>query len=167
MHLQTSLTKRRYLKDKREFKEIWPLISEIISSGGEAPIYPNGQSMLPLIRPGKDMVTIVAPSELKKDDIVLFVRQTGQFVLHRIVCIKKDYCNMIGDNEKAIEFKIPVSNVLAKVKSIQRDGEIVDFDSKEYKKYLKKLHRKINFNRLPTRLSILKRKIFKKKSTSK
>ena len=128
---------------------------------------PNGISMMPLIRPDKDLVTIVSPDELKKDDIVLFVRPSGQFVLHRIFEIKKGRYNIIGDNQKVIEFKVPRERIVAKVKSIQRDGETVDFESKEYKKYLKKFRRKVNFYRFPSFLSIIKQKIFKKKSTSK
>lgn len=146
---------------------MWPLINEVISSGGEFCLHPNGHSMMPLIRPGEDMVTIVAPTELENDDIVLYVRESGQFVLHRLISTKKGYCTMFGDNQKALEHKIPIKNVLAKVKYIHRDGEIINFDSKEYKKYVKKVHRKINFYRFPVFLSKIKHKIFKKKSTSK
>lgn len=155
------------MKTKQDLRVVWPSINDIISNGGEFCLLPNGNSMLPLIRPGQDMVTIVSPEDLKKDDIVLFVRRTGQFVLHRIVDIKKGRYNIIGDNQRTIEFKIPREWILAKVKYIHRDGEIIDFESKEYKKYLKKLHRKINFYRFPSFLSIMKQRIFKKKSTSK
>ena len=145
---------------------MWPIISEVLSSGGEFCLHPNGQSMLPIIRPSIDMVTIVSPQELKNDDIVLYVRASGQFVLHRLISIKKGKCTMFGDNQKALERNIPIENVVAKVKSIHRDGEIVDFNSKEYKKYVKKIHRKINFYKFPIFLITVKNKIFKKKSTS-
>ena len=156
-----------YLKNKQDLKEMWPFISEMLANGGDFSLLPNGTSMLPLIRPGEDLVTIVAPKELKKDDIVLFVRKTGQFVLHRIVSMKNGLCNMIGDNQKTIEFKIPVEDIVAKVKYIHRNGEVIDFESKDYKKYVKKIRRKTNFYRFPSFLSIMKQKIFKKKSTSK
>jgi phage repressor protein C with HTH and peptisase S24 domain len=155
------------LKIKQELKEMWPIISEVLSSGGEFCLNPNGHSMLPLIRPGIDMVTIVSPTELENDDIVLYVRESGQFVLHRLIKTKKGFCTMFGDNQKALEPKIPLKNVLAKVKYIHRDGNVIDFNSKEYKKYVKKIHRRINFYRFPVFLSKIKNKIFKKKSTSK
>lgn len=151
-----------YLKNKQEMKDIWPLINEVISSGGEFQIYPNGVSMLPLIRPSVDMVTLVSPKELQKNDIVLYQRASGQFVLHRLIKVdKKGNCTMFGDNQKALERGIPLDNVLAKVKSIQRDGETVDFSSKKYKKYLRRIHRRINFYRFPVLLSKIKHKIFK------
>lgn len=155
------------MSNKQDLKDVWPIINEVVSSDGEFSLKPNGVSMLPLIRPGIDAVTIVAPKDLKKDDIVLYRRASGQFVLHRLIRIKKGRCTMFGDNQKIIEYKIPVTNVLAKVKSIYRDGEAIDFDGKEYKKYLKKLHRKINFYKLPTLLYRIKCKLVKRKSTSK
>lgn len=156
------------MSNKQELKDIWPLISEVISSGGEFRLNPNGISMLPLIRPSVDSVTIVAPNDLKNDDIVLYVRKSGQFVLHRLIKVnKKGLCTMFGDNQKSLEHKIPLSDVLAKVNEIYRDGVKVDFDSKEYKKYVKKIHRRINLYKLPTLLYKIKCKIFKRKSTSK
>ena len=157
-----------YLKNKQELKEAWPMINQVLSRGEEFPIYPNGTSMLPLIRPGIDMVTLVLPNELKKDDIVLYKRATGQFVLHRLIKInKKGLCTMFGDNQNALEFNIPLENILAKIKSLYRDDKLVDFSSKEYKKYVRGIHRRINRNKLPVFLSKVKYKILKSKSTSK
>ena len=154
------------MKNKQDLSQMWPIISEVIVSGGEFCLHPNGQSMLPLIRPSTDMVTIVAPTELENDDIVLYVRESGQFVLHMLISIKKGKCTMFGDNQKALEHNIPLDKVVAKVKYLHRDGEIIDFNGKDYKKYVKKIHRRINFYRFPVFLSKIKNKIFKKKSTS-
>ena len=49
-----------------ELKEAWSIIEEVISSGGEFSISPSGTSMLPLIRPGKDVVVLVAQLSLRK-----------------------------------------------------------------------------------------------------
>ena len=76
--------------NKQDFKieEMYPLISEIISSGGSFRIFPKGISMLPTIKQGEDSVELAAPKKLRKYDIVLYKRPNGQFVIHRIMKIK-------------------------------------------------------------------------------
>ena len=145
--------------------ELWPIIEEVISSGGEFRLTPYGTSMLPLLEPGKCTVVLVEPKEIKKGDIVLFVRASGQFVLHRVVAVKKDYYNMCGDNETAIEYRVLKENIKAVVKEIYIGEEKVDTNSKAHKDYLRSIQKKINRHKLPVFLSKLKRKIFKKKST--
>ena len=149
------------MSNKIKLEDLWPIIDEVISSDGEFSLTPYGISMLPLLEPGKCNVILVKPNEIKKGDIVLFVRPSGQFVLHRAICVKKDYINFCGDNEKAIEFKVPKASVRAVVKDIYVNGEKVDTNSEEHQKYLKGIYRKIRRYRLPVFLSKIKHKIFK------
>lgn len=149
-----------------ELKDMWPLINEVISTGGEFRMAPHGNSMLPLIRPNIDEVVLVAPNNLKKHDIVLFRRDDGKFVLHRLMLIKKDEYLMCGDNQRFYETDIKSENILAKVKSIYRDGVLVDLESKEYKKYVKCFARQVARADFRLKLSILKCKIFGKKKTT-
>ena len=49
-----------------------------------------GISMYPLLRQRKDSVHIVKINKtLKKNDVILYKRDTGQYVLHRLIKIKK------------------------------------------------------------------------------
>jgi|GEM_PF-6186439 len=69
-------------------REILPLIEESIQSGVPVKLTVKGGSMAPLLRDGKDVVTLY-PSDtgrLKKGDVVLFRHKNG-FILHRIISI--------------------------------------------------------------------------------
>ena len=101
--------------------EMVGLIEEVISDNGEFRLYPKGTSMLPLIRQGKDSVILVQPSLLSIGDIILYKRENGQFVLHRIVKTKKDEYILCGDNQTQLEYGIKESQVIAKVKAVYID----------------------------------------------
>lgn len=119
--------------------ELWPLMKEVIESEGEFTFIPNGVSMLPLIVPGKDSVTLVKANDIKKYDIVLYKRDNGQFVLHRVVGFHKNEYIMCGDNQFFLERNITKTHILASLKEIIKNGKAVDFSSASYKKYLKTL----------------------------
>ena len=118
---------------------MWPLIEESISTGGEFRLFHKGKSMMPLLREGKDSVLLVKPDNIQKNDIVLFVRESGQFVMHRVVKIKGDEYIMCGDYQCVLERGIKKENIVAKVKGVFRENEYNDLTSKEYKKYVKGL----------------------------
>ena len=118
--------------------EIWQLASDVISSGGEFRLFHKGTSMLPLLRQGIDSVVLVAPTDIKKNDILLYRRASGQYVMHRAIKIKKDEFIMCGDNQYVHEHGIKQENILAKVKGIYRGEEYIEIDNKEYKKYVKR-----------------------------
>lgn len=149
------------MSNKVELNDLWPVIEEVISSGGEFQLTPYGISMLPLIRPGQDSVILVSPRDLKKTDIVLYKRCDGSFVLHRIMLIQKDNYIMCGDNQNYLERDIKKEQILALVKDIYRDGEKINTETDEYKKYIKSLYKKVRKSRLRLFLSRIKHKIFK------
>ena len=146
-----------------ELKELWPLISESIKDGGQFTMIPRGISMLPLIRPARDEVVLVEPIDIKKTDIVLYRRDDGKFVLHRVMYIKKGEYIMCGDNQSCLERGIEERHLLAKVSEIHKDGRVVDTTTKEYEKYLKKLYKKIRRARIRRFLGRIKRIFIKKK----
>ncbi|MBQ4510186.1 MAG: S24/S26 family peptidase [Clostridia bacterium] len=118
--------------------EIWELANVVISSGGEFRLFHKGTSMMPLLRQGKDSVVLVAPNDIKKNDILLFKRANGQFVMHRAIKIKKNEYIMCGDNQYEHERGIKKENILAKVKGIYRGDVYFETDNTEYQKYVKR-----------------------------
>ena len=80
-------------------KEIFPLIEEGIKNGGKYRFYPKGVSMLPLLREGIDSVILSLPEKIEKYDMVLYQRDDGQYVLHRVVDIKDGKYDFCGDNQ--------------------------------------------------------------------
>ena len=110
-------------KEILPLEELAPIIAEVVSGGGTFTIYPGGTSMLPTIRPGEDAVVLTAPTRLKARDIILYRRDSGVFVLHRIVKVKKDGSFVLrGDNQFYNESGVLPSHVIAVVERY-RKGE--------------------------------------------
>ena len=63
---------------------------EILARDGRL-FYTNvGDSMMPLIKQGRDLLVIEKTAgKLKKYDIPLYKRDNGQYVLHRILKVRK------------------------------------------------------------------------------
>ena len=63
-------------------------------------IYTNlGDSMMPIIRQNRDLLIIEKVNgRLKKYDVPLYKRDSGQYVLHRILKVRKNDYVMCGDN---------------------------------------------------------------------
>ena len=64
-------------------------------------VYTNrGVSMLPLLRQGKDVMIIdkLGPEGCRLYDAVLFKRDNGQYVLHRVMKIRDRQYWILGDN---------------------------------------------------------------------
>lgn len=145
-------------------KDFWPIMKEVIESGGEFTFKPNGVSMMPLIRQGIDEVVLVKAENIKVGDAVFYQRDNGQFVLHRIVKEKKGKYVMCGDNQFILEYGITDKHILAKMKAVIRDGQVIDETNKEYRKYIKGLPFRRFKKKTRNFLSRVKAKIFKKKT---
>lgn len=142
--------------------DLYPLIDEVISSGGEFRMYPRGVSMLPLLTQGEDSVVLVSLGDVCESDMILYRRDNGQFVLHRVIKIEGDEYIMCGDNQYELERGIKREHLLAKVKYFYNRDKKVTLDSKEYQKYLKKLPRRRRWLKLKGILIKIRNKIFKK-----
>lgn len=147
-----------------DLHEFWPIMKEVIDSGGEFTFFPHGTSMMPLIRQGVDQVILVQAKDIKLGDTVFYLRDNGQFVLHRIVKIKNGEYVMCGDNQFKLEYGITDKHILAKMKSFIRDGQVIDDTNKKYRKYVKGLPFRRFKKRARNLLVRIKRKIFKKKA---
>lgn len=118
--------------------ELFPLIEEGIKNGGKYRFYPKGTSMLPLIRQGIDSVVLTDVGEIKKYDMILYIRDDGAFVLHRVVGIRNGLYDLCGDNQCFIERGVRPDQVRATVDGIYRGDEFVSPNSPKYMKYVKK-----------------------------
>lgn len=128
-------------------KELVPLICEVIGSGAEFRLYPRGRSMLPTIVEGEDSVILVSPDELRRMDAVLYRRDNGQYVLHRIIRDRGELLDMCGDNQVVIEKDVPRSHVLAKVKAVYKKDVRIEVTDPIYQKKLARLYAKKPFGR--------------------
>lgn len=97
---------------------------EILARDGQL-VYTNvGDSMLPLIRQGRDLLVIKPKTgRLKKYDIPLYRRDSGQYVLHRILKVRPDDYVICGDNRWSREYGITDRHIVGVLTAIIRDGK--------------------------------------------
>ncbi|MGN0622523.1 MAG: S24/S26 family peptidase [Oscillospiraceae bacterium] len=109
----------------------------VLESGGEFRIYPKGTSMLPLIVQGRDSVALIKPSgELKKGDIAFYLRDSGQYVLHRVVRAENGVYSMCGDNQLNIEQGIEQRHIIGVVSKIYRRDKLITPQKLCYRLYV-------------------------------
>lgn len=90
----------------------------------------EGESMRPLIRKGRDPVTIVpVRGELKKGDVVLFTLGDGRYVVHRVWRLREGLVRTLGDNCVNPEPWFPRAQVLGQVVRFSRNGHAFRLDT--------------------------------------
>lgn len=101
-------------------------------------VYTNvGDSMLPLIRQGRDLLIISAVNgRLKKYDVPLYKRDSGQYVLHRILKVRADDYVICGDNRWQREYGITDRHIIGVLTGIVRDGKEISVTDKRYRLYV-------------------------------
>lgn len=105
-------------------EEMMSIIQEQLESGGKATFTPKGKSMFPMLRDGKDTVTIgKAIGPLRKYDIPLYQRSNGKFVLHRVVKVQHGTYVMRGDGQFFDEYGVEDSQIIGVVESFSRKGK--------------------------------------------
>ena len=99
---------------------------DVISEKGQL-IYTNvGDSMYPLIQP-RDLLVIKKLSRpIRRFDVPLYKRDSGQYVLHRVMKIKKDGSYvMCGDNRNQLEYGITDRHIIGILTDIIRNGQTI------------------------------------------
>ena len=90
----------------------------------------EGESMRPLIRKGRDPVTIVpVRGEMKKGDVVLFTLGDGRYVVHRVWRLREGLVRTLGDNCVNPEPWFPRAQVLGQVVRFSRNGHAFRLDT--------------------------------------
>lgn len=119
---------------------LMPIMQEHLAAGRIVRFGPKGTSMLPMLRQGIDTVEISpVPATLKKYDLPLYRRESGQFVLHRIVTVGDTY-TCIGDNQFAFETGVKHSQMLALVTAFYRGDKRYSVNAWHYRLYCRLWH---------------------------
>ena len=120
--------------------DLMPMIRAKLAAGESVVIGPKGTSMLPLIRQGTDFVELSPlPEKLKKYDLPLYQRPSGQYVLHRIVRAGETY-TCIGDNQLVLEKNVSHEWMIALVTAVYRGEKRVPVKAFSYKLYSRLWH---------------------------
>ena len=111
-------------------------LEEVLASGRPVVTITIGDSMEPLLYNRSTRVVIYRTDcELKKNDLPVYKRPTGQFVMHRIIRVDKDYYYTRGDNRIGLE-PVPKEWVLGGVTEIYRKDKHFSVDNKWYRSYV-------------------------------
>ena len=122
-------------------------------------VYTNvGDSMRPLIRQDRDILIIEKPQgRLKKYDVPLYKRDSGQYVLHRVLKVRDSDYVICGDNRYNKEYGITDRHIIGVLTAVVRDGKEIPINDWWYRLYV---HLWCDF--FPIRALILKAKHFPK-----
>ena len=116
-------------------EDLVPILKETLNNNKNFIMPVRGTSMLPFIYE-TNYVILSNPINLKKNDIIFYQRDNGNFVLHRIYQVKKDYFVLLGDNQIIKEEPIYSKQIIGKVIAIKRKKKTDYLNSFSYKLYL-------------------------------
>ena len=109
--------------DTREYVSV---LREIAAEGKVVSMRIAGSSMSPFLCHNRDYIYFIKPDRaLRKGDMVFYQRDTGQYVMHRI--LKKDGRGfyIVGDAQTAIEGPVREDQIFARIIKVQRKGKIL------------------------------------------
>ncbi len=111
-------------------------IEELLEENGKHWQTTVGDSMEPMLKNRKSIVEIVKPERpLKRYDLPLYRRPSGQYVLHRILKVKKDAYVTCGDNRCSRE-RVPKEWVIGVMSGYYKNGRYISEKSFKYRLYV-------------------------------
>lgn len=133
-------------------EELSELIALQLKNGGRARLTVTGSSMSPMLHHCRDTV-ILSPvtGRQKKGELILYRRDSGQYVLHRIVKVTKEGYICCGDNQ-AMREPVRQDQLIAVTEEFIRKGKKYTRNSLSYRLYkavwvglfpLRKIHLKL------------------------
>ena len=125
---------------KTQLDQLMPLIKDELAAGRSVRFSPSGTSMLPMLREGVDSVVLSpVPEKLKKYDLPLYVRTSGQYILHRIIKVGDTY-TCIGDNQFYKEIGLQHCQMIAVVTAFTHKGKEISTKNFWYRFYCRFWH---------------------------
>lgn len=111
---------------------------EVIARDGRL-IYTNrGDSMMPLIKQDRDLLVISKKPgcRLRKYDVPLYKRDSGQYVLHRILKVRRHDYVICGDNRWCREYGITDRHIIGVLTAVIRNGKEIKVTDLRYRLYV-------------------------------
>ena len=117
-------------------REMYPVIAEVMASGGEFTFSPSGGSMRPMLLPQDCSVTIAPPrGRLQELDLPLYRLPDGRFVMHRVIRVLPDGYICRGDCCISFDPCIRDEHIVGVVVSITRRGKKFSATAPIYRLY--------------------------------
>jgi len=118
-------------------EELVKVVTLQLENGGSANLVVTGSSMHPMLRHRRDTVHLVPLSrQPKKGDLILYRRDNGKYILHRIVTrVRHDAFFCSGDNQWEKE-AVSTGQIIALVQGFTRKGKFVAESNFAYRLYV-------------------------------
>ena len=96
----------------------------------------TGMSMRPFLRSGQDLMVIEAKKEgrCRVRDVVLYRRDSGKYVLHRIMAVRERDYVLCGDNCWQLEPGIRDDQILGVLTAVIRQGKRTEVSEAGYRR---------------------------------
>lgn len=107
---------------------IFPIIKELLSKGNSVRITVTGTSMYPFLRENIDSVELspIYFKVIKRGDIVMIERDSGEYVMHRVIRKAESCFYIVGDAQQWIEGPIRIDQLIGKVSFIWRKDQKIN-----------------------------------------
>ena len=98
----------------------------LLEEAETVPLVISGGSMTPFLVHGRDTVYLSkVKAPLKKGDMILYRRDNGTYILHRICSVDGETYTLVGDAQTRLEPGVRQDQVLAVVSAVCRKGKIL------------------------------------------
>ena len=115
-------------------------IERSINELGYAVVPITGTSMLPLLKEGRDLVELESCSQerLKKGNVVLYKKNDGTLVLHRIIKTENgEFFTVLGDHQFNNDERVNKNQIIAVACGFFIKGRYVNEKTRWYRLYKK------------------------------
>jgi signal peptidase I len=115
------------LKDMT-FEKLFPLAKEVLDSGRSISITVTGNSMYPFLRDSTDSVELSHAKypDIRFGDVVMYIRDNGKFVVHRVLKTTPTHFHIIGDAQQWVEGPLRPDQLVAKVTAVWRGDKRIE-----------------------------------------
>ena len=109
---------------KVDTSEYISMLRELTDQGSEVQVRISGNSMLPFLADQRDFIYFKHPDRpLRRGDMVVYQRQNGQYIAHRVWKAKPEGVYLVGDAQEQIEGPLSEAQVFGLVTKVQRKGK--------------------------------------------
>ena len=111
---------------------------DVLARDGRLVYTSVGTSMLPMLRPKRDILIIERPKgPLQRYDVPLYRRDSGKTILHRIVKVRPEGYVLCGDNQRRREPGVTDRQIIGVLTAFVRDGREIRVTDRGYRLYVR------------------------------